>query len=76
MKPVYLKGYILLVTFIHRFAGTTNSLQRYARITGSQSTGLLEPLAPCGGVPKLLAPREVTSINSKGRFPTTGDPCP
>jgi hypothetical protein len=40
------------------------------------STGLLEPLAPCGGMPELLAPREVTSIGSKCRFLTTGEYLP
>jgi hypothetical protein len=37
---------------------------------------MLEPLAACGGMPELLTPKEVTSINSKGRFLTTGEPLP
>jgi hypothetical protein len=37
---------------------------------------MLGPLAPCGGMPELLTPKEVTSINSKGRFLTTGKSLP
>jgi hypothetical protein len=40
------------------------------------TTGLLEPLAPCGGMSDPLAPREMTSINSKGRFLTISVPLP
>jgi hypothetical protein len=76
--PLYsfspLKGYIQRVTVVLRLAGTTSSLLWYAKTIGSQSTGLLEPLAPYGGMSEPLAPREVASISSKGRFFTTGEP--
>jgi hypothetical protein len=61
---------------VHRFARTASSPWWYARNTGSQFTGLLELLAPCDGMPELLAPREVTSINIKSRFLTTGESLP
>jgi hypothetical protein len=54
MKPAYLEGYVLYVTFVHRFAGTASSLWWFARTTGSHSKGLLELLAPHDGVPELL----------------------
>jgi hypothetical protein len=47
---------------------------RYCR--SASSTFLLEPLAPCGGMPELLAPKEVSSMNSKVRFLITGEPLP
>jgi hypothetical protein len=37
---------------------------------------MLQPPAPCGGIPELLAPREVTSINSKDRLFTTDESLP
>jgi hypothetical protein len=37
---------------------------------------MLEPLVPCGGMSEPLALRKVTSINSTGRFLTTGEPLP
>jgi hypothetical protein len=48
----------------------------YDRTTDPQSTDMLELLALCGGMPKLLVPREVTSINGESGFLTTGEPLP
>lgn len=36
------------------------------------STGLMEPPALCGGMPEPMNPKDMTSINGKGRFLTAG----
>jgi hypothetical protein len=76
MKPVYLKGYILLITLTQAFSGTYSSLWWCARDTCSQSTGMLEPQAPCCSMPDPLAHKEVPSRDVKGMFLTTGNSLP
>jgi hypothetical protein len=71
-----LKGEIHKVTLVFRLAGTTSSLLWCAKTMGSQSTVLLEPPAPCGGMSELLAPKKVTSKDSVGRFLTTSESLP
>jgi hypothetical protein len=53
-------------------ADTVSSLRWFTGATDSQSTSMLEILAPCGSMPEPLAPREVTCVKGKGRFLITG----
>jgi hypothetical protein len=64
--PSYLPNFPML-------ADTVSSMRWWARAAGFQFTGMLQPLAPSGGMPDTLASKE---INTKGRFLTTGVPLP
>jgi hypothetical protein len=71
-----LKGYIQKVTLIFRLAGNTSYLFWYAKTIGSQSTVLLVSQAPCCGTLETLVPKEVTSIESVGKFLTASESLP
>lgn len=62
----------LEVTFVNNFASCKSSLLWFA-IAESSLLSLEKLLDPCGGMPKLLALKDVTFINSRSRLLTAGE---